>query len=142
MRVATLLTILLGLLSEALSAQDVTERVPLVAVIANPAKYEGKKIAVIGFMHLEFEGNVLYTHREDYVHALLGNGIWVDVDQDKQSLSDSYVMAVGTFTANDKGHMGLWSGRLSKITTIKQWSTLQEPKGLPRPSPLKPKPAR
>ena len=112
------------------------------AVIANPAKYEGKKIAVIGFMHLEFEGNVLYTHREDYVHALLGNGIWVDVDQDKQSLSDSYVMAVGTFTANDKGHMGLWSGRLSKITTIKQWSTLQEPKGLPRPSPLKPKPAR
>jgi hypothetical protein len=41
--------------------------------------FDGKLVRVIGFLRLEFEGNVLYLHREDYIHSILGNGVWVDV---------------------------------------------------------------
>ncbi len=49
--------------------------VTLVQLIANPEKFDGKSIRVIGFLRLEFEGNVLYLHREDYEHAILGDGM-------------------------------------------------------------------
>src|SRR3984885_10517237 len=52
--------------------------VTLVQLIANPEKFDGKLIRVIGFLRLAHEGNVLYLHREDYENAILGNGIWVD----------------------------------------------------------------
>jgi len=140
MKSALRVALIILLLALEARSDELPERVSLTAVISNPEKYEGKKIAVTGWLHLEFEGNALYIHREDYVHSLSGNGIWVDAAPEHGPLSDSYVIAYGTFTAKDKGHMGWWSGRLRNITTIKQWSTLQNPAGLPRPSPLKPKP--
>jgi hypothetical protein len=53
--------------------------VTLVQLIANPEKFDGKLIRVIGFLRPKFEGNVLYLHREDYEYGILGDGIWVDV---------------------------------------------------------------
>ena len=82
--------------------------VTLVRLIANPEKFDGKLIRVIGFLRLEFEGNVLYLHREDYDHAILGNGIWVDVTPEmmkqNESLNLSYVLLEGIFSSSDKGH--------------------------------------
>jgi hypothetical protein len=34
--------------------------VSLIQLIANPEKYDGKQVAVVGFLRLEFEGNALY----------------------------------------------------------------------------------
>ena len=48
------------------------------SVDCQPEKFDAKLIRVIGFLRLEFEGNVLYLHREDYENAILGDGIWVD----------------------------------------------------------------
>jgi len=50
--------------------------VTLVQSIANPEKFNGRLIRVVGFLRLGFEGNVLYLHREDYENAIFGNGIW------------------------------------------------------------------
>ena len=69
-----LLTIVLAVPLKAQAPIDVT----LVQLIANPEKFDGKQIRVIGFLRLEFEGNVLYLHREDYENSLF-DGIWVDV---------------------------------------------------------------
>ena len=63
--------------------------VTLVRLIANPEKFDGKLVRVIGFLRLEFEGNVLYLHREDYENAILGDGIWVDATpRDKEAEQD------------------------------------------------------
>jgi len=99
--------------------------VTLVQLIANPEKFDGKLVSVIGFLRLEFEGNVLYLHREDYDHAILGDGIWVDVTPEmtkhKESLQMHYVLLVGIFDSKDRGHMGMWSGSLTKIQRAEAW---------------------
>ena len=105
-------------------AQEPTN-VTLVQLIGNPQKFDGKLIRVIGFLRLEFEGNVLYLHREDYENAILGDGIWVDVTptMQKQSgtLNMSYVLLEGTFDSKDKGHLGMWSGAITSIRRAQVW---------------------
>ena len=99
--------------------------VTLVQLIANPEKFDGKLIRVIGFLEIEFEGNVLYLHREDYENALLGNGIWVDVTpemtKNSKSLSKNYVLLEGVFSARERGHLDMWSGSLKNIRRAELW---------------------
>jgi hypothetical protein len=99
--------------------------VTLVQLIANPEEFDGKLIRVIGFLRLEFEGDVLYLHREDYEHAILGDGIWVDVTPEmakqKETLNMHYVLLEGIFSSVDRGHMGMWSGTIKKIRRAELW---------------------
>ena len=53
--------------------------VSLVQLIANPKDYHGKIVRAIGFVRLEFEGNAIYLHQEDYKHGITKNGLWIDV---------------------------------------------------------------
>jgi hypothetical protein len=105
--------------------------VTLVQLIANPQHFDGKLIRVIGFLRLEFEGNVLYLHREDYENAILGDGIWVDVTPEikKQSktLNMNYVLLEGIFSSRDRGHMGMWSGAIQKIRRAELWRSHRQP---------------
>ncbi len=108
--------------------------VTLVQLIANPEKFNGKRVRVIGFLRLEFEGDVLYLHREDYENAILGNGIWVDVTpaitKQKASLNMNYVLLEGVFSSSDRGHMGMWSGTIKQIRRAEVWRSVnQEPAG-------------
>lgn len=116
--IASFCLLLSSLLSAPMNA-DEPANVTLVQLIANPEKFDGKTIRVIGFLRLEFEGDVLYLHREDYENAILGNGIWVDttaeMTKQKKALNMHYVLLEGTFSANDRGHMGMWSGTTKKI---------------------------
>lgn len=85
-------------------------------MIATPDKFDGKDVAVIGFLHLQFEGNELFLHREDYRNGITKNGIWVDLDSalrgDTEKLNNEYVVLAGTFSATKKGHMGATSGSI------------------------------
>ncbi len=96
--------------------------VSMVQLIANAQKYDGKLIRVIGFLRLEFEGNELYLHREDYEKAISKNGIWVDVYSEamKQSknLNMHYVLLEGIFGSND---LGEFSGNIGKIRRAEIW---------------------
>ena len=101
--------------------------VTLVQLIANPQQFDGKLIRVIGFLRLEFEGNVLYLHREDYENAILGDGIWVDVTPEikkrSKTLNMNYVLLEGIFSSHDRGHMGMWSGAILKISRAELWKS-------------------
>jgi len=118
-----------ALLAVSLQAQEPTD-VTLVRLIASPEKFDGKLIRVIGFLRLEFEGNVLYLHREDYENAILGDGIWVDVTSEmrKQSgtLNMNYVLLEGIFSARDKGHMGMWSGSIKQVRRAQLWRSVKK----------------
>ena len=107
------------------TAADKPVDATLVQLIANPEKFEGKLIRVIGFLRLEFEGNVLYLHREDYENAILGNGIWVDATtemfKNSKALNMKYVLLEGTFSLRNRGHMGLWSGAIMRIRRAEVW---------------------
>jgi hypothetical protein len=99
--------------------------VSLLQLIATPEQYSGKRVRVIGFCHLEFEGNGLYVHREDYERAIYKNAIWLEVGVDRRGLSDQYVLVEGTFDARDKGHLDLFSGSLTAVTRMLRWPSRQ-----------------
>jgi hypothetical protein len=106
--------------------------VSMAKIIANPEDYQDKIVRVIGFVRIEFEGDAIYFHREDYEHRLTKNGFWIDVTTDiskkKADFDKKYVLVEGTFSASDKGHMGLFSGSIHKITRFQVWMPSDEKK--------------
>ena len=101
--------------------------VSLVQLIADPARYHDREVRIVGYLHLEFEGNALYLHREDFQNSLYKNGIWIDptgpLYASAKANNNSYVLVVGKFSAADTGHMGLWSGAIVKIERLVRWNT-------------------
>ncbi len=59
--------------------------ISLIRLIATPERYDGKVIQVEGFLNLEFEGNAIYLHKEDYENSLCKNGFWVDFSDEIKS---------------------------------------------------------
>jgi len=115
---------LLCWLAQPLAAAEPID-VSLVRLIANPNDYDGKLVRVIGYARLEFEGDAIYLHEDDYKHSIYKNGLWMDVSEDmrkrKTELDRKYVLIEGTFDAKMTGHMGLWSGSIQKITRCQVW---------------------
>jgi hypothetical protein len=99
--------------------------VSLVSLIANPHQFDGKVVRVVGFLHLEFEGNGLYLHKEDCDLAAYKNGVWIDPTgehfHEAKSNNNKYVLVVGTFDATDQGHLGMWSGALNQVERLIPW---------------------
>ncbi|MFP5236501.1 MAG: hypothetical protein ACLGSD_11415 [Acidobacteriota bacterium] len=101
--------------------------VSMIQLIANPQRYDGKRVRIIGFLHLEFEGDSIYLHREDFEFGITKNALWIDVPRDMtpdqiKSVNDNYVICTGTFAAGMHGHMGLNSGEVAKITRLQLWT--------------------
>ena len=109
------------------SAETDVVDVTMVQLISNPERFDGKVVRVIGFLRLEFEGDVLYLHREDYENAILGDGIWVDatpeITKQTKTLNMHYVLLIGTFSSRDRGHMDMWSGTITKISRADLWQS-------------------
>jgi hypothetical protein len=100
--------------------------VSLINLIATPEKYQGKIVRVEGYLDIEFEGNAIYIHKEDYEHSLLKNAIWIDFSRDEmtkytKAFNEKYVIIEGVFDMNNNGHMGLFSGTIGKISRLDLW---------------------
>ena len=97
---------------------DVKCNVSIIELVANPALYDGKIVTVFGFLHLGFEDNAIYLHKEDFVHDLFGNGLWVNLATQVKAgeCQDAYVGVEGRFNAKLGGHLGLWAGQLDEVT--------------------------
>lgn len=94
--------------------------VSIVQLIATPEKYDRKVVQVRGFLRLEFEGNTIYLHEDDYRHGIGKNGLWIvrneKIDEKADKLNMHYVVLEGTFEASNEGHLGLNSGAITNIT--------------------------
>jgi hypothetical protein len=99
--------------------------VSMIQLIANPQQYDGKPIRVMAFLNLEFEGNALYLHREDFDKSILANAVWISLDDQQirtsKKFSGGYVLVEGVFNAKDRGHLGIFSGSIQQITRIQSW---------------------
>jgi hypothetical protein len=107
----------------------------VIQLIATPERFDGKRVRVIGFLKLEFEGNALYVHREDYDQAIAKNALWIDTTPQKtgstpafasKDLSDQYVIVEGVFDAKNTGHMGSFSGAIKQISRADRWQNRAE----------------
>lgn len=96
------------------------QSVPLAQLIANSKQYHGKRVRVVGFCHLEFEGNGLYIQGADYFHGVTKHAVWLEVEESPEvlALNDGYVVVEGTFNAEQLGHLSMFSGFLGDVTRI------------------------
>ena len=123
----TSLAFILGLLVTCNSFAEGNSALPvsIYQLIANPEKYDRKEVYVIGFMHMEFEGDAIYAHREDWTHTLIQNGIAFDIPKSSYSswmkINNNYVVVQGIFSATERGHLALRAGTLTKITKLVKW---------------------
>ncbi len=96
--------------------------VSLVELIARPERYHRRRVRVQGYLALEFEGDAVYLHEEDRRRLLTKNGLWIDFpsmqERAPQDLAEAYVIVEGTFDATNSGHLGLWSGAITRVTRI------------------------
>ena len=94
------------------------QSVSMIQLIANPERFDGKRVKLIGFVHFEFEESAVYLHREDFEHGLVFNRLGADlraeVGKGHGAINDHYVLLEGTFRA-DGG--GMSSGALVDITS-------------------------
>jgi hypothetical protein len=108
------------------STRDDFLPVSLIQLIATPEQYDGQVVRVIGFVHIEFEGNAIYLHREDYEHNIIGNALWLDHPEcvtgaKGKPLISGYALVEGTFNAKNRGHMSLFSGAIVNIKGCHSW---------------------
>ncbi len=95
--------------------------VSMVQLLANPERYDGRVVRILGFVRIEFEGNAIYLHKEDFDHGIAKNGFWLAGPR-PQGVSDTYAVLEGTFRADRAGHLGAFSGSIDKITRLDRWA--------------------
>jgi hypothetical protein len=105
---------------------DGFQNVSVVQLIANPQAYDNKPIQIIGFLRLEFEGDAIYLHREDYERGISQDGLWIDRPKDMtkeqiNAANTKYVICAGTFHASGHGHMGMFSGEITGVSRLQVW---------------------
>ena len=96
------------------------DRVSLVALIANPPAYDGRHVAVTGYLNLEFEGDALYLGKEAFDAFQTEDAIWLDGPkfggkgdrQARRALTRHWVTAYGVFRADRKGMGHSYAGTL------------------------------
>ena len=92
-------------------------------LLAHPGLFHGKRVRILGFLRLEFEGRAVYASREDERQRLHRNGFWVEflnqeVRTQARRLEGHYIFLEGTFDAEFEGHEGLWSGSIRDIYRV------------------------
>jgi hypothetical protein len=113
--------------------------VSMINLIANPKEYEGYTIRLQGYLHLEFEGNGLYFHKEDYERSIEKNALWISVypgegiGLEAIKCNNHYVLIEGTFSTK-QGHMSMYSGSLENIKRVEIRENMNIP---PKPKPKK-----
>jgi hypothetical protein len=75
-------------------------------------------VQVVGFGHLEFEGDALYLHREDLTANLVPNSVRLDIPHASAfaAFNDRYVIVEGVFVAAKGEGSPLRPGSITRIS--------------------------
>ena len=98
-------------------------------LLAHPEKYHGRRIRVTGYHHTEFEHSSLSAGlasiRKYKESVWLGGISHFAKPEDVFSHNDVFITVEGTFTAGERGHLGLWAGEIDRLTKIEKRNTEQ-----------------
>ncbi len=104
--------------------------VSLIQLIANPTAHNGTRVRVEGFCNLQFEGNSIYLHKDDYDWMISKNALWLSVGYPPPpqflGASGRYCLVEGTFSSSNTGHMGMRSGALEDISRLEASPSREE----------------
>jgi hypothetical protein len=111
--------------------------VSIIQLIAAPKLYAKKTVQVVGFLNIEFEGDGIYFHEEDFRRGLINNGlgIWAEgeVRERLKKLSGQYVIIEGVVDASYSDAVAVAGFRTSirNITRADPWKVGRTPSSPP-----------
>jgi hypothetical protein len=102
--------------------------VGMVALLANPERYDGAHVRTYGLLHIGRDEDVgLYLHRDDYEFQLTKNSFYVALSPEQRNqfngLSDQYAL-LEAVVRSSKGFQADASGTMVSITKVKVWNPL------------------
>jgi len=104
------------------------ESVTVFQLITMPEKFDGKLVAVSGFLELGRERDFFYLHQEDYKNGILTNSLGIDrteeMGAEKKTLNLKYVTVVAVFQAN---HRRIAPPNRGTLTSIRSCRFLSDP---------------
>ncbi len=108
--------------------------ISMVQLLANPEKFNGATVVVVGFLILregeavdfrEGRRDALYLGRADAKDGLTTNSVLVEVTPQmlhaSKELNGDYVIIKGTYNAKEHGYLGLYSGAITRIEAAALW---------------------
>ncbi len=129
-RLAPITLALLLALSAPLSGEERSDEAildcSLINLIATPERYHEKKVRVMGYVVIEFERHALFLSETDSDRSLTRNGVWLQfgdrasVEAHKE-MNRGYVIVVGIFDMNMRGHGSMYSGSIQQIERMDRW---------------------
>ena len=95
--------------------------IPFSALITNPSRYHGKRIAVTGYYHGEFECSALVPEKFDWGGFDFDREFWVGGSSKFAKgrgrwKNDTWVRIEGVFSAEHGGHMGVSPGEINRVS--------------------------
>jgi len=100
------------------NSNEKTVSTSIIKLISNPEQFNNKPIRIIGFLHLEFEGNAIFLHKEDFENRNNQNAFYLILPSKleeqiiKEKANNSYISLTGIYKMNQHGHLGLWPGEI------------------------------
>jgi len=108
--------------------------VSMVQLLANPAKFDGVDVIVVGYCSLYIPAknevgahgsDVLYLHREDSTAELTKNGVALRITPElflkPDDYNGRYVIIKGTFDAKNLGFKEMYCGTIRNIQEVTPW---------------------
>lgn len=96
-------------------------------ILAQPARYHGRRIRITGYHHSEFEHSSLSAGPDSVwkceESVWLGGMSHFANPDDFVSHNDAFITVEGTFTAGRSGHLGLWAGKIDRLTKVEKQNT-------------------
>jgi hypothetical protein len=99
--------------------------VSLVRLIADPERFRGRLVRVIGYLEFQFEGDALYLHGDDALFSISANALSVDATRDmheRRASLGGYALLEAVFDPDATGHRGVFSsGGLVRVRRCQSW---------------------
>jgi hypothetical protein len=97
--------------------------ISLVTLIQSPEKFDNKAVRVVGLCTFEFEGKAIWISSEALENAITKNAVWLDIPltDELRAQSRKIMLVEGVFSAERKGHLGLYSGTIEKVSRLASW---------------------
>jgi hypothetical protein len=95
--------------------------VSIVALLAQPATGQARRVSVAGYLVLDFEGEALYLHKEDYENGLTNNAIRVALTEQQKKQYKGYdkrYVLIDSFFIRQKNSSDFYVGALYDIRKI------------------------
>jgi len=97
------------------------------ALVAEPAKYHGSPVLLLGYAHIAFEVSELCPHREDVEHRLSSNCVWLDVPDRPEFVawSDHHMAVRGVFHSDPQRSRVWYAGSVDDVSLFEPWPPAQ-----------------